>query len=235
MPRKSFHDHLDQLHAQTTAERVKARDLEAKLEAAKLAVEDTSRAITAGYEAENDRAVRAARRKLQSAEADAADLGHQVTAAALRVERAQRELDRFQREHARNLLDEREQASRTVAADLTAAVHEVVRLAAAYRAERQMQDRLVAKVAGASPRVDGPAAAHAWERQLRDLERAVSEVPELPAPLPSWWGLDNRRTENATARRLQLQRHKTKTADEAAELDKINRDLGVSAPRAGVV
>lgn len=97
------------------------------------------------------------------------------------------------------------------------------------------QDRLVPAVPGATPRVDGPAASHPWERQLKDLERAVAQTPECPPPLPSWWGVDHRRTEDAKAKRLQLQRRKMKTADEAAELDKINRELGVSAPRAGVI
>jgi hypothetical protein len=41
------------------------------------------------------------------------DLGHQVTAAAQRLERAQRQLDEFQRDHARDLLDETEQPART--------------------------------------------------------------------------------------------------------------------------
>jgi hypothetical protein len=191
--------------------------------------------VTDAYASEDAKLAQQRRKQLEAAEANVIDLGHQVTAAAQRVGRAQRQLDEFQRHHARDLLAEREQPARTVAAELTADVHKALRSASAYIDERERQDRLVACVPGATPRVDGPAASHPWERQLRDLERAVSEVSELPPPLPSWWGLDHRRTENAKAKRLQVQRRKKKTADEAAELDKINRDLGVSAPRAGVI
>jgi hypothetical protein len=233
--KQTAHAQLDQLQEQATAERVKARNLEVQLEAAKVEIEDASRAVTDAYAAEDAKLAQQRRKQLEAAEAKVIDLGHQVTAAAQRVERAQRQLDEFQRDHARDLLDEREQPARTVAAELTASVHETLRRASAYVAEREMQDRLVAKVPGATPRVDWPAAAHPWERQLNNLQRAVADVSEVPPPLPSWWGLDHRRTEDAKARRLQLHRRRKRTADENAELDRINRELGVSAPRAGVV
>jgi hypothetical protein len=236
MPRKTTaHEQLDQLRQNAAAERVRHRDLQAGMEAAKAEVEQASRAITDGYAAEDQRAVAQARKTETEAVANVRELQHRVDGAALRVERAQQELAAFQREHARDLLAEREQPARTIAAQLTASVHETIRLAKSYITEREAQDRLVAAVPDATVRTDGPAASHPWERQLKDLERAVSEVSELPPPLPSWWGVDHRRTENAKARRLQLQRRKKKTADEAAELDKINRELGVSAPRGGVI
>ncbi len=51
--RKTAHAELDQLQEQATAQRVKARNLEAQLEAAKVAVEDASRAVTDAYAAED--------------------------------------------------------------------------------------------------------------------------------------------------------------------------------------
>jgi chromosome segregation ATPase len=233
-PRKTAHAQLDQLRQQAAAERVKAHNLEAQLEAAKVEIEDASRAVTDAYAAEDARLAQQRRKQLEAAEAKVIDLGHQVTAAAQRVERARRQLDEFQRHHARDLLDEREQPARTVAAELTASVHETIRLANAYIAERTTQDRLVACVPGATPRVDGPPALHPWERQLKDLERAAAEVSECPPPLPSWWGLNQRRAEDATARRLQLQRRKKLTQSEQDELDRLNRDR-VIPPAVAVV
>ena len=61
------------------------------------------------------------------------------------------------------------------------------------------------------------------------------DVPEYPPPLPRWQGLDHRRVEDITARRLQLQRRKKRTADEQAELDAINRELGVKPSEVEVI
>ena len=136
--------------------------------------------------------------------------------------------DEFQRDHARELLAEREQAGRKVTAELATSARETVRLARAYLAERQAVDQLVAAVPGATPRADGPPAAHPWERQLKDLERAIAETPELPPPLPRWQGLGNRKAEDSTARRLQLQRKKRRSAADQRELDRINQQLGIT-------
>jgi hypothetical protein len=46
--------------------------------------------------------------------------------------------------------------------------------------------------------------------------------------------LHHREVEDKKGRRLQLHRRRKRTAEEAAELDAINRDLGLSAPRAEV-
>jgi hypothetical protein len=148
--RRSAHSELDGLRRQAAAERVKARDVEAQLEAAKAKVEQASADITAGYASEDQRAVTTARKAEQEAVAQVRALQHRVDGAALRVERAQQQLDEFQRERARDLLAEREQPARTIAADLTASVQETLRLAKAYVAERRAQDQLVAAVPGAS-------------------------------------------------------------------------------------
>jgi hypothetical protein len=47
------------------------------------------------------------------------------------------------------------------------------------------------------------------------LERVVAEVPECPPPLPRWQGLKDRTAADSSARRLQLQRRKKRSADEA--------------------
>jgi hypothetical protein len=67
-------------------------------------------------------------------------------------------------------------------------------------------DALVARVPGASPRTDGPPASYAWEPQLRDLERAVRETPEVPALSPRWAGLAHRKQQDE-----QVSRHRTVT------------------------
>lgn len=234
-PRKqSAHAELDELRQAAAGERVKQRELGLQLDAAKLEVEQASASIADGYAVEDQRAVTAARKTEEAAVAKVRELQHRANGAELRVDRAQQALDEFQRDHARDLLAEREDTARTVAAELTRSVRETVRLARAYVAERQTVDRLVATVPGATPRADGPAAAHPWESQLKALERAVMEVPELEPPLPRWQGLGHRQAEDSGARRLQLQRKRKLTADEERELDNINQQLGVTAP-VGVV
>ena len=134
MPRnakRSADAQLDQLRQAVAAERVKARDLETQLEAARLEVEGAARAVTDAYAEDDAKLAGLRRQELQAAEGDVANLGNRAGAAGLPVERAQQELDAFQREHARDLLEEREQPARTVAAELTASVHETLRLAMA--------------------------------------------------------------------------------------------------------
>jgi hypothetical protein len=150
------------------------------------------------------------------------------------VQHAQQRVDTFAREWVRDLLAEREQPARTVAAELTTSVHETLRLAKAYVAERQAQDQLVAAVPGATPRADGPASSHPWESRLKDLERAVVEVPECPAPLPRWRGLEYRGQQDGISRREKLRRKNKLTSEEKRELDRINRELGASALRVEV-
>jgi ElaB/YqjD/DUF883 family membrane-anchored ribosome-binding protein len=159
---------------------------------------------------------------LQAAEAEVKDLAHRSKAAGLRVERSQRAVDNFAAERARDLLDEREQPARTVAAELTASVHETLRLAKAYIAERQDVDRLVAKVDGATARADGPTPEHPWEAALKTLERAYQQSPKLEPPLPRWHGLADRERRDRTHSLLQLRRRKRLTDEEQQELDRIN-------------
>ena len=135
---------------------------------------------------------------------------------------------------ARNLLAEREGPGRTVAAELTASVQLTLSLAKAYDAERQAVDRLVAAVAGATPRADGPAPEHPWEAALKVLERCYQQTPALDPPLPRWRGLEHRAAEDNSARRLQLQRRTRLTAEERNELERINRELGASGARVEV-
>jgi hypothetical protein len=234
-PKKSAHNVLDQLRQQAAAERVRHRELEAEMQAAKLKVEQVGAAIADGYAADDKRAVSSSRKAEEAAVAEVKDLQHRVSGAEIRVERAQREADTFTREHARDLLEERKQPARSIAAELTASVHETLRLAKAYVAERQTQDVLVAAVPGATPRSDGPPPEHEWEAALGALERTVRETPEIPAPLPRWAGVEHRRQQDNLSRFEKLRRRKRLTRPEQDELDRINRELGRSAPRAEVV
>jgi hypothetical protein len=113
---------------------------------------------------------------------------------------------------------------------LSASVRETLRLAKAYAAERQAVDRLVAEVAGATPRADGPAPEHPWEAALKTLERCYQQDPELEAPLPRWSGLQQRAQQDHIGRREKLRRKKKLTSAEEQELTTINRELGASAP-----
>jgi hypothetical protein len=216
--KRSAHAELDELRQRAAAERVKARDLGAQLEGAKLNVERAAAAVTEAYAAEDDKLVAHRRKDLEAAEAEVLDLQHRADASPLRVDRAQRQADTFAAEHARDLLDEREGEAREVAANLTRAAAEVVRLHRAYLTMRTEIDRLVAAVAGATSRADGPEPSHPWERQLRDLERAVRDTPEVSAPLPRWAGLKHRQEQDNAARIEQRRRRGELSADDQAAL-----------------
>jgi chromosome segregation ATPase len=220
MPRKakqSAHATLDELRQQAAGERVKARELEAELEAAKTEVETASDAIAEAYAAENQRAVTAARKTEQAAAAKVKETQHRLAGAEIRVGRAQAEADTFQAEHASHLLEEREAEARELAVKLTGAGSEAVRLHRAYLAMRMEIDSLVAAVPGATSRADGPEPSHPWERPLRDLERAVQDTPEVPAPLPRWAGLEHRKQQdNANAIEKQRRSGELSADDQAA-------------------
>jgi hypothetical protein len=192
----SAHGELDRLRQQAAAERVAARELQVQLEAAKVAVDDAGAAVTEAYAADDGKLASRRRSELDAAASDVLDLQHRVDAAGLRVARAQAEADAFQAEHARELLEEREAEARELAAKLTSAGHEAIQLHRAYLTLRSEIDSLVAAVPGATSRADGPQPSHPWERQLRDLERAVQETPEVPAPLPRWAGLEHRKQQD---------------------------------------
>ena len=224
-PRKTAHAELDELRQLAAVERIKRRELEAQL-AAEFDVEQHSAAITDGYAAEDQRAVAPARKGEEAAIAKAGELRHQVDGARLRVERAQADVDSFERDHARDLLAERERSARTVTLELAANVAETLRLAKVYVSERQAVDRLVAVVPGATPRNDGPAPQHPWEPALKALATAVQQTPELAPPLPTWQGIEQRQEPDQVHRRVGLKRKRQLTSAEQAELETLNADRG---------
>jgi hypothetical protein len=216
--KRSAHADLDELRQHTATERVKQRDLAGQLDAAMQEVESASGAVTEAYASEDAKLVNQRRDELQAAEAKVLDLQHRVDAAAVRIDRAQREADTFVAEHARDLLDELEAEAREAAANLTRDGVEVVRSHRAYLTLRTEIDRLVAAVPGATSRADGPEPSHPWERQLRDLERAVRDIPEVPAPLPRWAGLKHREEQDNAARIEHKRRRGELSADDQATL-----------------
>jgi hypothetical protein len=104
----SAHAELDQLRQAAAGERVKQREIETELEAAKAAGDQAGEEITEAYAAENQRAVTTARKAEQAAVAQVRELRHRLEGAAIRVGRAQAEADAYQAEHAPELLEEKE-------------------------------------------------------------------------------------------------------------------------------
>lgn len=208
MPRKSAHDQVDELRRRVADEGVKLRQAQAGLEAAKAKVEDCSRRLTDAYASEDAKLAGEGRDELQCAEADVADYQHRASGAEVRADRARGELDSFLAENALVLLEEREPLGRELAAELTAAVAQVMRAHAKYVAERQHVDQLVAKVPDGQPRYDGVSTGYAWESELRALERAFRENPEAEPPRPRWSGRAHVKNMNRVHAKLREQRGK---------------------------
>jgi hypothetical protein len=214
MPRKpSAHAELDGLRQDVATARLQTRNVDAELESAKQRLEDISDDLGEAYVEDDAKAIQQRRQELQAAEAEVKDLAHQSKAAGLRVERAQQQLDSFLRDNAKALLEERLPAAREVALHLTRAGHELVRAHQAYVAMRMEVEGLVAGVPDAVPRLDGVAASYVWERELKDLARAVRENPEAEVPTPRWAAVEQRQLQD-NANRFERLRRKRKPTDE---------------------
>jgi hypothetical protein len=230
MPRpkakQSAHAQLDDLRQRVAAEHMRARDLELEIEAAKLEVEDESSAIAEAYAFDNESAVAKARRAEELAVARLRDLHHRQQGAQRRVERAEQQLDSFRRDDAKALLEERVPAAREVAMNLTRAGHEFVRAHHAYTSMRMEIDGLVAATPNAVVRSDGPPGTHAWESEVRGLERVMREVSEVEPPLPRWLGVQQRQQQDQVHRRIGLLRRKKSTPAVQEELERLNQQHG---------
>jgi hypothetical protein len=113
MPRRSAQAELDGLRQELLAqENVRVREFEAEVAAAKAEVEEAGRAVTDSYAAENEKAMREARKRERAAVEKLEDLQHRLAGAVIRAERAGQRVDAFQTERAEDLLGEAEDAAR---------------------------------------------------------------------------------------------------------------------------
>jgi hypothetical protein len=199
-------EELAGLRERYAAEHGRVRELEVALERARLEVEEASRAITDGYAAEDEQAVREAREREHEAVETVAELEGQLAGAVVRTERAGQRVDEFQTERARDLLAEAEAAARETTAELAHAAEETVRLWRGYKADRSRIQEIVNRIEPGLGQVNGPPSSCAWERELTELERGLKRGDELEPPLPRWQGRAWRRQENTTAKRLHAER-----------------------------
>jgi Fic family protein len=193
-------------------EHARVHELEVELEQATLAVEEAGRTITDGYAAEDEQAVREARKRERAAVEKLEDLEHRLAGAAIRAERAGERVDVFQTERAGDLLSEAEDAARDTTADLRRAVQETVRIRRQYKQDRTAIQQLVNRIEPGAGQVNGPPSSCAWERELADLERGLKRGDDLEPPLPRWHGKVWRRQEDEAARRLRSERREGATA-----------------------
>jgi hypothetical protein len=143
-------------------EGTKFRELQEQRAHAEAELERIGDAIASAYASEDEGEIATASKAKEEATARVEDLEHRTAGASLRAQRAREELATFMRDHARDLLDEREETARAVAAELTKAVAAVVKAHRAYAAERQHVDQLVSAVPEASTRYDGTSTGYAW-------------------------------------------------------------------------
>jgi hypothetical protein len=200
------HDELDALRDKAASERVKVRDAELALAAAKAEVEDTGRAVVDGYAAEDQHAVRAAREREHEAVEKFEDAQHRLDGAVLRLERVETELRTFESERAPEPLAEAEASARTTTLALQRAATETARAFHQYRADRERIQQLVNAIEPGAGQVNGPPSTCSWERELGELARALRLSEELEPPLPRWYGRAWRRQEDEVAKRLRSER-----------------------------
>jgi DNA repair exonuclease SbcCD ATPase subunit len=209
MPRKrTAHQELAEHRQRVADEGTKFRELQEQRAQAEAELERIGDAIAAAYASEDEDAIAGARKAKEEATARVEDLEHRTAGASLRAQRTREELAAFMREHARDLLDEREQTGREVAAELTRAVAAVVETHRAYIAERQHVDQLVSAVPEASTRHDGVSTSYPWADALRELERVYRERPEAEPPRPRWAGMTYSRQRDAVHQRVKDQRRR---------------------------
>jgi hypothetical protein len=204
--KRTAHQQLDEHRQRVASEGAKFRELQEQQARAKAELERTGDVIAAAYASEDQDAIRKARKAKEEVMARVEDLEHRIAGASLRADQVREELAAFMRDHGRDLLDEREQTAREVAAELTKAVAAAVKAHHSYIAERQHVDSLVASVPGASPRVDGVSTGYSWEAELKALERAYRENPEAELPRPRWGGVIYRQNMDEAHKRLRAQR-----------------------------
>jgi hypothetical protein len=133
MPRKrSAHQQLDEHRQRVADEGTRLRELQERQAQAEAELERIGGAIASAYASEDEREIAKARKGKEEPTARVEDLAHRTAGASLRAERAREELATFMRDHARDLLDEREETAREVAAELTRAVAATVRAHRAY-------------------------------------------------------------------------------------------------------
>jgi DNA repair exonuclease SbcCD ATPase subunit len=205
---RSAHQQLDERRERVAFEGTKFRELQEQRAQAEAELERTGDAIARAYASEDEGEIATARKAKEEATARVEDLAHRTAGASLRAERAREELAAFMRDHARDLLDERERTANEVAAELTKAVAAVVEAHRGYVAERQHVDQLVSQAPGATTRYDGTPTSYAWEPELKSLERAYREQSEAEPPRPRWAGVAQRRNLDAVHRRLRDRREK---------------------------
>jgi hypothetical protein len=205
---RSAHQQLDEHRQRAAFEGTKFRELQAQQAQVEAELVRIGDAIARAYASEDEREIASARKAKEEARARVEDLEHRTAGASLRAQRAREKLATFTRDHGRDLLDEREQTAREIAAGLTKAVAEVVQAHRAYVAERQHVDQLVSAVPEASTRADGVPSSYSWERELRELERVFRESPEAEPPRPRWSGVAYRRNMDSVHRELQARRRK---------------------------
>jgi hypothetical protein len=209
MPRKkTAHAELGEHRQRVASEGAKFRELQEQQARARAELERIGDTIAAAYASEDADAIANARKAKEEAMGRVEDLEHRTAGASLRAEQVREELAAFMRHRGRDLLDEREQTAREVAAELTKAVATAVKAHRAYIAERQDLDQLVAAVPGASPRVDGVRTGYSWEAELKALERAYRENSEAEPPRPRWAGMTYNRQRDAVHQRLKDQRRR---------------------------
>jgi hypothetical protein len=199
MPRRqSHHAELAELQQAADAEQLKLRDAEQAFAAVNAKLAQAEDAITEAYANEDDATATQHRKNLDALLRSKRDLELRKAAAHVRVERAEHNRDQYERQHARDLLEEIEPEAIALARDSNKWKAEGDVLRSRWIDITNRTNELVALAGGAS-RYDCPSDQFPFASAIEEMRVKTDTV--MPY-VPHWSGTRFRQDENE--RRLSL-------------------------------
>jgi hypothetical protein len=176
---KTHTDRLEQLKESEAGERAALGAIEAELDAAQVAAQQAREGLVRAHT--DGKQLPAAYKARDAADAKLDLLQGQVGFAQQRISQAAREAERYERDHARDLIDELAPDAARVVEDLQRAAGELVAADREWQLISARVNRLLAYVQDRSLRGSD---AHALAPVARDARRALAGGEPIASPLP---------------------------------------------------
>lgn len=184
---KSRTEALEELRQAEVRERIAGRELGAKAQAARQAADAAREALVEAHATGTD--TKRAERDRAKAGAEAEDIAIRAEAATRRVERAAREREGFETQHAQQLIAELGPAAREAVEKLERAARDFDAADTDWSAIAQRVAQLLAHIDGSSARADQPSS-HGLGDVAQQLRQALRGGTAIASPMPNSAGAD---------------------------------------------